>query len=36
MKAQGFDPADYVGPDDLGRVLADDFTISRFHGLKGG
>jgi SAM-dependent methyltransferase len=27
MKAQGFDPADYVGADDLDRLLGDDFTI---------
>ncbi len=27
MKSQGFDPADYVGADDLGRLLADDFTV---------
>ncbi len=29
MKAQGFDPADYVGADDLVRLLGDDFTIER-------
>ena len=27
MKAKGFDPADYVGADDLGRLLGDDFTV---------
>ena len=27
MKAQGFDPADYVTADDLGRLFGDDFTI---------
>ena len=27
MKARGVDPADYVGADDLGQLLADDFTI---------
>ena len=27
MKAKGFDPADYVGADDLGRLLGDDFTL---------
>ena len=27
MKSQGFDPADYVGADDLGRLLGDDFTV---------
>ena len=27
MKAQGFDPADYVDADDLGRLFGDDFTI---------
>ncbi len=27
MKSQGTDPADYVGVDDLGRLLADDFTV---------
>jgi len=26
MKAQGFDPADYVDDADLGRLLGDDFT----------
>ena len=28
MKSQGFDPADYVGADDLGRLLGDDFTVA--------
>ena len=27
MKSQGTDPADYVGADDLGRLLSDDFTV---------
>jgi SAM-dependent methyltransferase len=27
MKARGVDPADYVGVDDLGRLLGDDFTV---------
>jgi SAM-dependent methyltransferase len=27
MKSQGLDPADYVGADDLGRLLGDDFTV---------
>jgi SAM-dependent methyltransferase len=27
MKSRGVDPADYVGADDLGRLLADDFTV---------
>ena len=27
MKSQGFDPADYVGADDLGRMLGDDFSV---------
>jgi SAM-dependent methyltransferase len=27
MKRQGFDPADYVAADDLGRLLGDDFTV---------
>jgi SAM-dependent methyltransferase len=27
MKSQGIDPADYVGADDLGRLLGDDFTV---------
>jgi SAM-dependent methyltransferase len=27
MKSQGIDPADYVGADDLGRLLSDDFTV---------
>lgn len=29
MKSRGVDPADYVGADDLDRLLADDFTIER-------
>ena len=27
MKSRGVDPADYVGADDLGRLLADDFMV---------
>jgi SAM-dependent methyltransferase len=27
MKSQGVDPADYVGADDLLRLLGDDFTV---------
>ena len=27
MKSRGVDPADYVGPDDLARLLGDDFTV---------
>jgi hypothetical protein len=27
MKSRGVDPADYVGADDLGRLLGDDFTL---------
>ena len=27
MKSKGMDPADYVGADDLARVLGDDFTV---------
>jgi SAM-dependent methyltransferase len=27
MKTQGVDPADYVGADDLGWILSDDFTV---------
>ena len=27
MKSKGFDPDDYVGPDDLLRLLGDDFTV---------
>jgi SAM-dependent methyltransferase len=30
MKARGFDPADYVGADDLVQLLDDDFTVERF------
>jgi SAM-dependent methyltransferase len=30
MKSRGLDPADYVGPDDLGRLLADDFTVELY------
>ena len=27
MKSRGVDPADYVGADDIGRLLGDDFTV---------
>jgi SAM-dependent methyltransferase len=27
LKARGVDPADYVGAEDLGRLLGDDFTV---------
>jgi SAM-dependent methyltransferase len=27
MKSRGIDPADYVGADDLVRILGDDFTV---------
>ena len=27
MRSRGVDPADYVGLDDLGRLLGDDFTV---------
>ena len=27
MKSRGFDPADYVGADDLAGLLGDDFTV---------
>jgi SAM-dependent methyltransferase len=27
MKSRGVDPADYVGADDLGRLLGDDFRV---------
>jgi SAM-dependent methyltransferase len=29
MKSRGIDPADYVGADDLARLLGDDFTVER-------
>jgi hypothetical protein len=29
MKSRGVDPADYVGVDDLGRLLGNDFTVER-------
>ena len=29
MKSRGVDPADYVGVDDLARLLGDDFTVER-------
>jgi len=33
MKSRGVDPADYVGADDLGRLLGDDFTVE-LHAVK--
>jgi SAM-dependent methyltransferase len=27
MKSRGVDPADYIGADDLGQLLGDDFTV---------
>jgi SAM-dependent methyltransferase len=33
MKSRGVDPADYVGVDDLGRLLGNDFTVER-HALE--
>ncbi len=33
MKSQGFDPADYVGADDLDRLLGDDFIVE-LHAVK--
>ena len=33
MKSRGLDPADYVGADDLGRLLGDDFTVE-LHAIK--
>ncbi|HEX2042649.1 MAG TPA: class I SAM-dependent methyltransferase [Acidimicrobiales bacterium] len=30
MKSEGVDPADYVGADDLDRVLSDDFTVELY------
>jgi len=27
MKSRGVDPADYIGADDLGRLLGEDFTV---------
>jgi hypothetical protein len=30
MKSQGVDPADYVGADDLDRLLGGDFTVELF------
>jgi SAM-dependent methyltransferase len=32
MKAKGIDPADYVGADDLYRLLGDEFTVE-FNGV---
>jgi SAM-dependent methyltransferase len=33
MKSRGFNPADYVGADDLGPLLADDFNVE-LHSLE--
>jgi hypothetical protein len=33
MRSHGFDPADYVGADDLVALLADEFTIE-LHALE--
>jgi SAM-dependent methyltransferase len=33
MKSKGVDPADYVGADDLGGLLGDDFTVE-LHGVE--
>ena len=33
MKSRGVDPADYVGADDLARLLGDDFTVE-LHAVK--
>jgi SAM-dependent methyltransferase len=33
MKARGVDPSDYIGADDLGQLLGDDFTIE-LHALE--
>ena len=30
MKSKGFDAANYVGPDDLARLLGDDFTVELY------
>jgi SAM-dependent methyltransferase len=30
MKSEGVDPADYVGADDLERLLSDDFTVELY------
>ena len=30
MKSRGVDPADYVGADDLRRLLGDDFTVELY------
>jgi SAM-dependent methyltransferase len=30
MKSRGVDPADYVGADDLGPLLGDDFTVELY------
>ena len=29
VKSRGVDPANYVGADDIGRLLGDDFTVER-------
>jgi SAM-dependent methyltransferase len=33
MESKGIDPADYVGADDLDRLLGDDFTVE-LHAVK--
>lgn len=33
MKSRGIDPEDYVGADDLDRLLGDDFTVEP-HGIE--
>jgi hypothetical protein len=33
MKSKGVDPVDYVGADDLARLLGDDFTVE-LHAVK--
>jgi SAM-dependent methyltransferase len=30
MKSRGFDPADYIGADELDRLLSDDFTVELY------
>ena len=34
MKSRGFDPADYVGADDLRRLLGDDFTVELYRSSR--
>ena len=33
MRSRGIDPADYIGADDLDRLLGDDFTVE-LHGVE--